>query len=515
MLVSVLTAMAASSAAPPGPMPTATSAAANEPIPDPREILVPPIATAFPQLPGPEALPVQHALPDIFRPADGHRVTTPDQWRQRRAELRRILEHYAVGHAPPAPGNVRGRELKSQLLVGGNVRYRLIHLSFGPNESLGFDLGVFTPTRGTGPFPAVMVPAGTPPGATPLPRLPNGPTQGKGTNVLLVVGRGAPADASTARLPPSGLEPKSAAPKPASTATPGAIPSDAPATVSAVSAAPARRFPGAPADAEQIAADSLALARGYAYVMFNYNDLGEDTTLRAPDGSWSFRTTRFFPAYPGHDWGLLGAWAWGVSRIVDYLQTDPAIDASRLIVTGASRTGKSALVAAAFDERIALGAPVVTGGGGIGVYRLCGDGRSETLDIMEKKYPNWFSPHLHAFRGQVDRLPFDQHWFLALCAPRPFIALEGTTDVISSPAAVRASVDAARPAYALSGASDKLAVHYSDHGHTFNADDWNALLDFADQHLPTRAAPPPVGVPSTSIAPAAAPVTPSAARPGR
>ena len=89
-----------------------------------------------------------------------------------------------------------------------------------------------------------------------------------------------------------------------------------------------------------------------------------------------------------------------MSRIVDYLGTDPTIDREKLIVTGAARTGKSAMVAAAFDERLAMGAPVVTGGGGIGAYRFAGPRRSETLDIMMTKYPNWFSPHLHEFRGQ-------------------------------------------------------------------------------------------------------------------
>ena len=157
--------------------------------------------------------------------------------------------------------------------------------------------------------------------------------------------------------------------------------------------------------------------------LFNNNDCAEDTTLRNADGSWAFRTTRFYPAYPGYDWGVLAGWAWGVSRIVDYLETDPSIDKTKLIVSGVSRTGKSAMIAAAFDERIAMAAPCVTGGGGIGAYRFSGDGRGgkEGLDVMMKKYPNWFSPHLHEFWGNTDRLPFDEHWFLALVAPRPFL----------------------------------------------------------------------------------------------
>jgi hypothetical protein len=72
--------------------------------------------------------------------------------------------------------------------------------------------------------------------------------------------------------------------------------------------------------------------------------------------------TRFFPAYPGYDWGILAGWAWSASRVADYLERDGSIDPGTLIITGASRHGKSAMIAAAFDDRL-LGAPVVTGGG--------------------------------------------------------------------------------------------------------------------------------------------------------
>ena len=142
--------------------------------------------------------------------------------------------------------------------------------------------------------------------------------------------------------------------------------------------------------------------RGYVLVVYNPNDCAEDTTLRNPDGSWAFRNTRFYPAYPGYDWGILAGWAWGASRVADYLEKDSAIDRTKLIITGASRNGKSSMVAAAFDERL-MGAPAVTGGGGIGAYRFAGPRRSETLDIMQKKYPNWFSPNLHECRARERR----------------------------------------------------------------------------------------------------------------
>ena len=409
---------------------------------------MPRIKTPMGTLPGVSALPVRKDLPDIMVTNDGTKVTNRRQWEKRREEMKRTLAYYATGQMPPPPGNVKGKELQSETVLDGTVRYRLVHLTFGPGERLGLDIGIFAPVEG-GPFPAIILQGGTPPGGTVLPRLAPGPNQGKGEDVLLIVG-------------------------------PGPV-----ATPPAAGAAPARpggRGPGRATAQSMASQRSDVFRRGYALVLFNPNDCAEDTTLRNPDGSWAFRNTRFFPAYPGYDWGVLAGWAWGASRVADYLQTDPAIDKNKLIITGASRNGKSAMIAAAFDERL-MGAPVVTGGGGIGAYRFAGPRRSETLDIMEKKYPNWFSSNLHEFWGQREKLPFDQHWFLALAAPRPFIALEGLTDTISLPDAVRHSILGAQPAYALYNAKDRLGVNYAKHGHAFTADDWTAMMDFFDRDL--------------------------------
>lgn len=403
--------------------------------PDPREIPIPRIQTKLAAMPGVEELPVRSEMPDVLMMEDGSRVTTKQQWKKRRAEMRRILSYYAVGQMPPAPGNVKGREVSSELVLNGQVKYRQLHLTFGPGGALSLNIGIFTPVRG-GPFPAIILQTGSVPGAPLLPRLPQGANQGRGQDVLMIVGPDHPA-----------------------------------AAIPATPVQTAEMVAGARAD---------VFHRGYALVVFNPNDCAEDTTLRNPDGSWAFRNTRFFPAYPGYDWGILAGWAWGASRVADYLEHDRAIDSTKLIVTGASRNGKSAMVAAAFDDRLAA-APVVTGGGGIGAYRFAGPHNSETLDIMQKKYPNWFSPNLHQFWSHRDKLPFDEHWFLALAAPRPFIALEGTTDTISLPEAVKQSIQGARPAYALLGVPGRITVHYSEHGHAFTAEDWTAMLDFFDK----------------------------------
>jgi len=418
--------------------------------PDPREIPVPPIATAMRPMTGVDKLPDHPEMPGVLTMADGQKVTTPEQWKRRREEMKHILEYYAVGQAPPPPGNVTGREISSQMVMSGKVKYRLVHLTFGPRESLRLDIGIFTPSEG-GPFPALISPSGSPPDATPLPRLPQGPTQGRGLDVLLVAGPAPPAGSNAALK----------------------------------TGAPDRGGFGPPRSAESVAASNPALAHGFAFVTFNNNDCGEDTTLRNADGSWAFRTTRFYPAYPKYDWGLLQAWAWGVSRIVDYLVSDPSIDRTKLIVTGVSRTGKSALVAGAFDERLAMVAPVASSGGGTPAYRFSGAerGGKEGLSEMMRKYPNWFSPHLHEFWGQPDKLPFDEHWLIALAAPRPFIALEGTHDQNVNANGVRQSFLAALPAFQFLGVPDRLGVNWADRPHGMVAGDWDALLAFADQFL--------------------------------
>jgi hypothetical protein len=234
-----------------------------------------------------------------------------------------------------------------------------------------------------------------------------------------------------------------------------------------------------------MAAGNAALNHGFAYVTFNYTDCGEDTTLRNMDGSWAFRNTRFYPAYPGYDWGLLRGWAWGASRVVDYLETDAAIDKSKLIITGVSRTGKAALVAGAFDDRFAVVAPVASSGGGTPAYRFSGAGRGgkEGLTEMVRKYPNWFSSNLHQFWGQQDKLPFDEHWFIALAAPRAFIALEGTNDQNVVMNGVKQSFLAAQPAFAFLGVTDRLGVSWAERPHGMVQGDWDAMLSFADKHL--------------------------------
>ncbi len=357
-------------------------------------------------MPAPADLPVRAAMPDPLVTGDGHRITTIQEWQQRREQMKQIIEYYAIGHAPPPPGIVTGQDLQTQAVLGGQALCRIVHLAFGPGGKLGFDLNIFTPAGTTGfkpPFPTVVQPSFAP-----------------------------------------------------------------------------NLTPGQPADAWEKAAARYAqpLGRGYAVVTFFYQQCGAD---RKQD----YRQSAFFPAYPGFDWGDLAAWAWGMSRCVDYLQSQPFADKSMLIAVGHSRLGKAALIAGAFDERFAMTAPAGSGCGGTGAYRFNGQGRGgrEGLEDAVKNFPQWFGPRLAAFAGQVDKLPFDQHWLLALIAPRLCIPVDGLSDHATNGNAVIQSYLAAKPVYAFLGVPDHLGINFRPGVHQLAPADWQALLDFSDQQL--------------------------------
>lgn len=384
-------------------------------------------AAAFPEV---IDLPRQKQMPDVMTMADGTKVTTQTQWPARREEMKAILEHYELGHAPPPPGNVSGTDLQSRPVLDGAAKFRLVHLKFGPDEQLGFDVAIFTPAQG-GPFPTIINPSFY---STPGVGFTNDASAGK---------------TGDAREP------------------------------AVTNSAQARLLARKPVDPERAARGfTNPLDRGYAIVTYRYTQCGEDNA--------GFRTNSFYPAYPGYDWGVLYGWAWGLSRVVDYLETQAFVNTNQMIALGHSRLGKLVMVATAFDERISLGAPAGSSGAGTGAYRFCGPGRGgkEGIEDMTRKFPYYFVPRLAEFTGQMEKLPFDAHWFVALTAPRPWISIEGTDDQNCVPNAVKQTVLAARPVYEFLGVStNRVAVNYEPHRHALTADDWNAALDFADQQL--------------------------------
>jgi hypothetical protein len=231
--------------------------------------------------------------------------------------------------------------------------------------------------------------------------------------------------------------------------------------------APAPGKPGPRADRLKEFTD-----RGYAIAEVSFQEAAVDNKERG-------RTGGVYQLFGDKiDCGALMAWAWGISRVIDAVESDDRIDRRKVVVTGHSRYGKAALVAGAFDERIALTVPSHSGCSGSAPYRFI-YGKSEQLSNAVGYAPQWYRPDFHQFVGQVDRLPIDQHLLKALVAPRALLATEGTLDAWTNPQGSQLTNLAAGRVYEFLGASDQISIRFRPTGHIPNSGD---LLDFAD-HL--------------------------------
>ena len=215
------------------------------------------------------------------------------------------------------------------------------------------------------------------------------------------------------------------------------------------------------------------ISRGYLLAQF-------DRTKVAPDAN--DRTTGVYPLHPDRTWGALAAWAWGFGRVTDYLVMRPDVDRSKLIVTGHSRGGKAALLAGAIDERIALTVPNGSGCGGAGCFRIQWP-MTEDLKAITRNFPFWFAPDFSRFVGAVDQLPFDQHEVKALIAPRALLTTDSLDDLWANPLGTEVSFLASREVFDFLGAADKTGMHFRHGPHAHDAEDWTALLDFADTRV--------------------------------
>ncbi len=196
------------------------------------------------------------------------------------------------------------------------------------------------------------------------------------------------------------------------------------------------------------------------------------------------------------EWGTISAWAWGISRSIDYLETDPAVNPKQIAIMGTSRLGKTVLWAGAQDDRVAAVFSVVSGEMGAALIRR---DWGETLDDMAQNFPWQFAGNLQKWVGKWNDLPVDQHMLIALCAPRPVYVNGGLTDQWSDPKGEFLAMVAAGPVYRLLGKNDMgvadlppldrpitsgdLAFHYHSGGHMAVPADWKAFFDFADRHF--------------------------------
>ena len=211
--------------------------------------------------------------------------------------------------------------------------------------------------------------------------------------------------------------------------------------------------------------------RGFGVAELNLQEVAIDNKERA-------RTAGVYRLFGDKiDCGGLMAWAWGFHRVVDVIEKTDNLDAKKIVVTGHSRYGKAALLAGAFDERIALTVPSHSGCAGAAPYRLI-YGKSEQLRNIVGAFPYWFRPDFNQFVGKEERLPVDQHLLLALVAPRALLETEGTKDAWTNPEGAQQTHAAAKLVYDFLKAGDKIGIRYRPVGHIPSNDD---LMDFADR----------------------------------
>ncbi len=238
------------------------------------------------------------------------------------------------------------------------------------------------------------------------------------------------------------------------------------------------------------------LASGYGLATAYYEELEPDQ----PEG-WrkGIRNTleQELEIKP-HEWGAIGAWAWGLSRIMDYLESEPAVNVKQVVLTGHSRLGKAALWAGVNDQRFAI---VVSNDSGESGAALSRRNFGETILRINTAFPHWFIDTYKTYNHSVDQLPVDQHMLLALVAPRPLYVASASEDQWADPRGEFLSAKHAEPAYALYGkkglmtehqppadqpVGETIAYHLRTGIHDILLYDWQQYLRFANRHFKHR-----------------------------
>lgn len=238
-------------------------------------------------------------------------------------------------------------------------------------------------------------------------------------------------------------------------------------------------------ETKRLIQNGIALATAY------YGDIEPDH----PEG-WKtgIRSVLGNPNQP-NNWGAIGAWAWGLSRIMDYLETEKQIDTHRSFLTGHSRLGKAALWAAAQDERFAAINSNCAGEGGAALSRR---NFGETIQRLNDAFPHWFCQNYRQYNNNAAQMPTDQHILLCLLAPRPLYVASASEDLWADPKGEFLSLKAAQSVYQLWGETElgeiqqppinqsvgnKIRYHLRAGKHDITPYDWTQYIIFIQQQL--------------------------------
>lgn len=383
-------------------------------------------------------------MPDPLAMTDGRKVTSAAQWTsERRPELKALFEHYMYGPIPPAPSLATPHVLgEYHDFLSGKATLKLVRIETGPSPAPQIDLILVLPNEHRDPVPVFLA------------------INFCGNHALT----------EDPRVPLTRTWMPDSCTRCANHAA-----------TDAARGSQATNWPLA-----QI------VARGYALAAFYHGDVDSDRE-DASNGLYAWLAGGDPAKNRPSDRGTIAAWAWGFHRCVDYLMTESAVDHKRIAAVGHSRNGKAALLAAAFDDRIAIAFPHQAGCGGTAPSR----GKvGESVKAINDRFPHWFNAQFKQFNEHPDQLPMDQNCLVALCAPRPLLFSNAEEDQWANPAGQFEVLKAADPAYRLLGVKgisekqmpplnelvgDRLGYYIRPGKHSMTAEDWNVFLQFAEE----------------------------------
>jgi hypothetical protein len=384
-----------------------------------------------------------YTLPDLLVLANGKPVRDAKTWNEkRRAEIVRLFEENQYGRSPGRPTAMSFDVFdKGTPALDGKATRRQVTIYFSADKAgPKMDLLVYVPANATGPVP-------------------------------LLLNLGFSANSSTVNDP--GIKPGE------------------------VWGRDKKKIPAAQGVNFGRVNVARLLDAGFGFATVYYGDIDPDFLGGVPYG------VRALYLKPGQtepapdEWGSIAAWAWGLSRAMDYLETDAGVDAKRVAIMGVSRLGKTVMWAGAHDPRIALVIASCSGEGGAALSRR---NYGETIAHLTEatRYPYQFAANYAKFADKVDQFPVDAHMLVALIAPRPVLLQTGDKDFWSDPKGEFLAAVAAAPVYRLLGKqgldTDQMppagspilhTIGYSMHagGHGTIPSDWDQFLAFMQMHL--------------------------------